>query len=75
MQQMAISFGVATASLATAMFVPNRFDTSAPEMIHGIHYALFVLGGITVLSTIVFWELKSKDGAATSQHKILEHAT
>jgi hypothetical protein len=74
-QQMSISFGVATASLLTALFIPDRFHTSAPEMIHGIHYALFVLGGITVLSTIVFWELKSKDGAATSQHKILEHAT
>ena len=73
-QQMSISFGVATASLLTALFIPDRFRTSAPEMIHGIHYAFFVLGGITVLSTVVFWELKSKDGAATSQHKILEHA-
>jgi len=35
---------------------------------------LFVLGGITVFSTIVFRELKSEDGAATSQHKVLEHA-
>ena len=74
MQQMSISFGVATASLLTALFIPDRFHTSAPEMIHGIHYAFFVLGGITVLSTIVFRELKSKDGANTSQHKILEHA-
>jgi EmrB/QacA subfamily drug resistance transporter len=73
-QQMSISFGVATASLLTALFIPDRFHTSAPEMIHGIHYAFFVLGGITVLSTIVFQELRSKDGASTSQHKVLEHA-
>src|SRR5437016_11843063 len=33
MQQMSISFGVATASLATAIFIPDRFQTSAPEMI------------------------------------------
>ena len=32
-------------------------------MIHGIHYAFFVLGGLTVMSTIVFRELKSTDGA------------
>ncbi len=57
-QQMSISFGVATASLLTALFIPDRFHTSAAEMIHGIHYAFFVLGGITVLSTIVFRELK-----------------
>jgi EmrB/QacA subfamily drug resistance transporter len=73
-QQMSISFGVATASLLAALFIPDRFRTSAPEMIHGIHYALLFLGGITVLSTIVFRELKSTDGAATSQHKALEHA-
>jgi EmrB/QacA subfamily drug resistance transporter len=73
-QQMSISFGVATASLLTAVFIPDRFHTSAPEMIHGIHYAFIVLGGLTVFSTIVFRELKSTDGASTSQHKALEHA-
>jgi len=74
MQQMSISFGVATASLATAFFVPDRFHMSAAEMIHGIHRAFFVLGGLTILSTIVFRELKSMDGDATSQHKILQPA-
>ena len=73
-QQMSMSFGVAIASLLTAVFIPDRFHSSPPEMIHGIHYAFFVLGGITVLSTIVFRELKSGDGATTSQHKVLEHA-
>jgi len=73
-QQMSISFGVAIASLLTAVFIPDRFETSAPEMIHGIHYAFLVLGGITVFSTIVFSELKNADGAATSRHKVLEHA-
>ena len=74
MQQMSISFGVALASLVIALFVPDRFRVSAPEMIHGIHRGFFVLGGITVLSTIVFRELTSVDGASTSQHKSLEHA-
>jgi EmrB/QacA subfamily drug resistance transporter len=73
-QQMSISFGVATASLLTALFIPDRFHSDAGEMIHGIHRAFFVLGGITVLSTIVFRGLKSADGATTSQHKLLEHA-
>ena len=74
MQQMSMSFGVATASLLTAVFIPDRFHTSAPEMIHGIHYAFLVLGAMTVFSTIVFRELKDTDGANTSQHKVLEHA-
>ncbi len=74
MQQMEISFGVATASLATAFFIPERFHSSAPQMIRGIHQAFFVLGALTVLSTIVFRELNSADGAAVSQHKVLTHA-
>jgi EmrB/QacA subfamily drug resistance transporter len=74
MQQMSMSFGIATASLAAAFFIPDRSHSSAPEMIRGIHHAFFVLGGLTVLSTIVFRELKSADGDTVSQHKILQHA-
>jgi EmrB/QacA subfamily drug resistance transporter len=66
-QQMAISFGVATASLVTAFFVPDRHTSSAPQFIHGIHSAFLVLGGMTLLSTMVFRELKRGDGDAVSQ--------
>jgi MFS family permease len=74
MQQMSMSFGVATASLVAALFIPNRFHSNAPEMIHGIHYAFIVLGVITILSTAVFSELKSMDGDTTSLHKVLQPA-
>jgi EmrB/QacA subfamily drug resistance transporter len=69
MQQMAISFGVATASLVTAFFVPDRHTSGTAEFIHGIHRAFFVLGGMTILSTIVFSQLKRGDGDAVSQRK------
>jgi hypothetical protein len=74
MQQMAISFGVAAASLVTAFFIPDRFDSNAAEMIHGIHKGFLVLGVMTVLSTIVFRDLKSGDGDAVSQQKVIHHA-
>jgi EmrB/QacA subfamily drug resistance transporter len=74
LQQMSMSFGVAWASLVTAFFIPDRFHSTAPQMIHGIHSAVLVLGVVTILSTIVFRELRSTDGSATSQHKSLEHA-
>jgi hypothetical protein len=32
-------------------------------MIHGIHEALFILGGLTILSTLVFSKLKSCEAA------------
>jgi MFS family permease len=73
MQQMAISFGVASASLVTAFFIPDRFHSDPRQMIHGIHKGFLVLGGMTVLSTIVFRELKSGDGAAVSQEKEVHH--
>ncbi len=72
-QQMSISFGVATASLAAAFFIPDRFHTRAPEMIQGIHRAFLVLGGLTVLSAIVFRELKKEDGDSVSLHKAPQH--
>jgi EmrB/QacA subfamily drug resistance transporter len=74
MQQMSISFGVATASLAAAFFIPDRFHSTAPEMIHGIHRAFFVLGGLTVFSTIVFSGLKSGDGDVVSRQKTVQSA-
>jgi len=67
-QQMSISFGVAAASLATALFVPDRFHTTPDEMIHGIHKAFLCLGALTIVSALVFRELKSNDGSAVSRH-------
>jgi len=54
MQQMSISFGVATASLATAFFIPDRFHTNSQQMIHGVHKAFVALGIFTTLSSVVF---------------------
>jgi EmrB/QacA subfamily drug resistance transporter len=72
-QQMAISFGVATASLATAFFIPDRFRTNSPEMIRGIHHAFLALGAWTFLSSIIFRELQIEDGDSVSRHKPLQH--
>jgi len=73
MQQMSISFGVATASLATAFFIPDRFHTNSPQMIQGIHNAFLALGAFTILSSIVFRGLKNTDGDTVSQRKVLPH--
>jgi EmrB/QacA subfamily drug resistance transporter len=68
-QQMAVSFGVATASLAAALFIPDHFRATAPQMIHGIHLALLALGALTIVSTVVFSRLRAQDGASVSRHK------
>jgi EmrB/QacA subfamily drug resistance transporter len=70
LQQLSISFGVAAAGLATAFFVPKTGSNPA-EMIHGIHKALIALGILTIVSTVVFRGLKSRDGDDVSQHNAL----
>ena len=65
-QQMAISFGVASASLVTVFFLPARYLSDPTQFILGVHRAFFVLGGMTLLSTLVFSELKKGDGDAVS---------
>jgi EmrB/QacA subfamily drug resistance transporter len=66
-QQMAISFGVASASLVTVFFIPDHYRSNPAQFIQGVHRAFFVLGGMTLLSTIIFRELKKGDGDAVSQ--------
>jgi MFS family permease len=70
MQQMSISFGVAAAGIATALFVPST-RSNPTEMIHGIHRALIALGILTIVSTVVFRSLRSGDGDDVSLHKVL----
>jgi EmrB/QacA subfamily drug resistance transporter len=69
-QQMSMSFGVAGASLTAALFIPDRFHATAPQIVHGIHLACFALGGLTALSTLLFRTLKDDDGDNISRHKI-----
>ena len=68
-QQLSISFGVAGASLVTALFIPDRFAAEPAQMIRGIHLAFLVLGAMTIVSTAVFGRLRGDDGNAVSQHK------
>jgi hypothetical protein len=67
MQQMAISFGVAAASLVTVFFIPDHYRSNPAQFIQGVHRAFFVLGGMTLASTFVFGGLKRGDGDAVSQ--------
>lgn len=68
-QQLAVSFGIATASLAAALFIPDRLRATEAQMIHGVHLALICLAALTIASTMVFVRLRPMDGAAVSRHK------
>jgi hypothetical protein len=42
-------------------------------MIHGIQHAFLGLGGLTIVSMLVFVSLKAGDGDVVSHRKTLEH--
>jgi len=68
-QQMSISFGVATASLAAAIFIPEQTTADRASFVHGLHQAFLTLGVLTALSALLFRTLKNEDGQQVSQHR------
>jgi EmrB/QacA subfamily drug resistance transporter len=70
LQQMSLSFGVATASLVAALFIPDRYHSEPSQLIHGVHMAFVALGCLTILSALVFRELRADDGSAVSHRKL-----
>ncbi len=69
LQQMSMSFGVAAASLAAALFIPDRFHADAAQMIRGVHKAFIALGILTIFSAAIFRELRPGDGGNVSRHQ------
>ena len=74
-QQLSISFGVAGASLIAAMFVPAEMHSHAATMVYGVQQAFLILGVVTVVSSVVFMELKADDGGNISNHDEPHHPT
>ncbi|MGC4073075.1 MAG: DHA2 family efflux MFS transporter permease subunit [Nibricoccus sp.] len=68
-QQMSLSFGVATASLVASIFLGGITQADTALFVSGLHKAFLVLGGLTIISSIVFRGLLSEDGASVSQHR------
>ena len=68
-QQMSISFGVAGASLIAATFVPDEMRGNPAALIHGVHQAFIVLAIMTIVSSVLFLQLKRDDGGSVSRYK------
>jgi EmrB/QacA subfamily drug resistance transporter len=67
-QQLAISFGIAFASLVTAWFLGGIDRSNAALLVPALHKAYLLLGGVTVASAAMFLSLKREDGANVSGH-------
>jgi EmrB/QacA subfamily drug resistance transporter len=67
-QQLAISFGVATASLVAAIFLTNIPQSDQFAYIGGLHRTFVVLGAFTILSGLMFRSLRPTDGSNVSHY-------
>lgn len=68
LQQLSISFGVALASTTTALFLGHPTHTLHSDLMPALHSAFLMLGGVTVLSSLMFYRLQANDGRSVSQH-------
>jgi len=68
-QQLSMSFGVATASLVAAYFIPDRLHADSAQILGGMHHAFILLGILTAASALGFQGLRSTDGDNISQHE------
>jgi EmrB/QacA subfamily drug resistance transporter len=68
-QQLALSFGVATASLLTARFLGGADRGDADRLVPAIHGAFWTLGVFTLLSGALFATLRPDDGKSISNYR------
>jgi len=67
LQQMSLSFGLACGSLVTGFYLANLPQTNAVAVTSAIHHAFLTLGGLTLLSSLMFWTLRPNDGDSVSR--------
>jgi EmrB/QacA subfamily drug resistance transporter len=65
-QMMALSFGVATASLVTAWFIGQTPQSDHVHFLGALHHSFLALGCVTIFSSLMFWRLQPNDGNAVS---------
>lgn len=68
-QQLSISFGVAIASLTAAYFLGSEGRTDVPITMEVLHRTFLVMGCLTILSSSIFWHLRSDDGNSISNRR------
>jgi hypothetical protein len=66
-QQMSLSFGLACGSLIAAWFLGDLPQTEQAAVTHALHYTFLTVGGLTALSSLMFWTLRPGDGDNVSR--------
>ena len=72
LQQLSMSFGLACGSLVAAWYLGDLPQTDRVAVTHALHHAFLTLGGLTILSSLSFWTLRSEDGESVSRGTLRE---
>ncbi|MFC0170771.1 DHA2 family efflux MFS transporter permease subunit [Pseudoduganella danionis] len=67
MQQLSMSFGLATGSLVTGWFLGGLPQSDRMALTGAIHHAFLTLAVVTILSSLTFWSLRKEDGESISK--------
>jgi len=67
LQQMSLSFGLATASLITAWFLDGLPQSDRVAIVRALHHGFVALAAITLVSSLSFWTLRPDDGESVSK--------
>jgi EmrB/QacA subfamily drug resistance transporter len=74
-QQLSMSFGLAAGSIVAAWYLGKVPQTDQLMVTDALHHAFYALSAITILSSLTFWRLRSKDGESISHGTAREQAT
>ncbi|ELX12441.1 drug resistance transporter EmrB/QacA subfamily [Janthinobacterium sp. HH01] len=67
MQQLSMSFGLATGSLITGWFLGDLPQSNRVALTGALHHAFLTLAVLTILSSLTFWSLRAQDGESISK--------
>ncbi|WP_202033745.1 MFS transporter [Massilia sp. Se16.2.3] len=66
-QQLSMSFGLATGTLVTAWFLGHVPQTNPVLVTGALHHGFWALAMMTILSAVIFWRLRRRDGDSISR--------
>jgi hypothetical protein len=72
MQQLSMSFGLACGSLVAGWYLGSAPQSDSAAVTGALHHAFLTLGGLTALSSLSFWTLRTADGASVSRGVLVE---
>jgi len=66
-QQLSLSFGLASGSLIATWYLGNVSQTDALAVASALHRTFLTVGGLTMISALAFWTLRPGDGDNVSR--------